>query len=674
MATSSTVYIGGNFTSANSANRGRLAAFRASDGGLLPWAPNADYKVNALAISPSGGQVVVGGAFSTLNGSNRPGYGLGAVSASTGASQPFPVNDTVRDAGNNAAILSLASDGQTVYGTGYVFGQGGNFEGTFAANWSDGRIKWLEDCHGDTYGAYPSPTAVYTVGHAHYCGNLGGYPETSPRSWHHAIAFGKAATGVLTRDPHGYPSFTGIAAPSLLNWFPDFDTGTYTGQNQGPWAVTGNSDYVAMSGEFRHVNFQPQQGLVRMAVRSIAPNLQGPRAAGTAIQPTLSSPSSGSVRLTWTANWDRDNTNLTYRVFRDGGATPVHTVSQVSTFWQRPTMTYLDTALTGGTHSYRLTETDPFGNTQTSPTVSITVQQGSNVGPQAAIGFSTAQLVAMFDGSASTDGDGSVSSYAWAFGDGTTGTGPTPSHTYAAAGTYQVTLTVTDDDGATNALTKPVTVAANPPGGILAADAFGRSVTGGWGTADAGGPWTRTGGPAANFSVASGRGRISMATAGAGSRIVLGPVSAASVDVSLKLAQDKLANAGSYLSLLARTADTAAYSAKVKIAANGSLVLYLVRGVGGVDTTLASTIPPSTYIVGQQLQVRLQATGSAPTTLRAKVWPVGSAEPGSWQVTATDSTAALQSPGGVGVMTYLAGSNTNLPVLATFDDLLVTSP
>ena len=80
-------------------------------------------------------------------------------------------------------------------------GSGGNFEGTFAANWSDGSIRWLEDCHGDKYGVFPSSKAVYTAGHAHYCGNLGGFPETSPRSWHRAIAFGKAATGVLTRDP-----------------------------------------------------------------------------------------------------------------------------------------------------------------------------------------------------------------------------------------------------------------------------------------------------------------------------------------------------------------------------------------------------------------------------------------------------------------------------------------
>ena len=101
------------------------------------------------------------------------------------------------------------------------------------------------------------------------------------------------------------------------------DAGTYTGQNQGPWAVTGNSNYVVMAGEFRNVNFQPQQGLVRYAVSSIAPDKQGPRVSGTAIQPTLSSPSNGSVRVTWTANWDRDNTNLTYRIFRDGGSTPV---------------------------------------------------------------------------------------------------------------------------------------------------------------------------------------------------------------------------------------------------------------------------------------------------------------------------------------------------------------
>jgi PKD repeat protein len=58
-----------------------------------------------------------------------------------------------------------------------------------------------------------------------------------------------------------------------------------------------------------------------------------------------------------------------------------------------------------------------------------------------------------------TDTDGSIAGYSWDFGDQTpASTDQNPSHTYATGGTYQVTLTVTDNDGATGSVTKPVTV------------------------------------------------------------------------------------------------------------------------------------------------------------------------------------------------------------------------
>lgn len=288
--------MGGGFSSVNSTSRSRLAALRASDGALLSWAPRAENgRVQALAISPTGDKIVAGGSFTSVNGSNNPGYGLAAFNASTGAMLAMPANSVVRDAGTDSAILSLASDGTSFYGSGYIFGTGGNLEGSFSANWSDLAIKWVEDCHGDSYGIYPSTTAVYVAGHPHYCLNLGGYGETSPPQ--RAIAFSRAGTGTLTRDSRGYPSFTGRPAPSLLNFFPQMTTGAVTGQGQAAWTVTGSGDYVVYAGEFQQVNGAGQQGLVRFAMRNIAPNLQGPKATGSDFQPSVTSPAAGEARI-----------------------------------------------------------------------------------------------------------------------------------------------------------------------------------------------------------------------------------------------------------------------------------------------------------------------------------------------------------------------------------------
>ncbi|WP_323675498.1 S8 family serine peptidase [Halorubellus sp. PRR65] len=62
-----------------------------------------------------------------------------------------------------------------------------------------------------------------------------------------------------------------------------------------------------------------------------------------------------------------------------------------------------------------------------------------------------------FDGSGSTDSDGSIESYAWDFGDGATASGVSATHTYDSAGEYTVTLTATDDDGASSSNTIAVT-------------------------------------------------------------------------------------------------------------------------------------------------------------------------------------------------------------------------
>ena len=67
----------------------------------------------------------------------------------------------------------------------------------------------------------------------------------------------------------------------------------------------------------------------------------------------------------------------------------------------------------------------------------------------------------------STDTDGTIQSRSWNFGDGSTSTATNPSHTYAAGGTYSVTLTVTDDDLATDGETKSVNVSSGGGGDVI---------------------------------------------------------------------------------------------------------------------------------------------------------------------------------------------------------------
>jgi PKD repeat protein len=58
----------------------------------------------------------------------------------------------------------------------------------------------------------------------------------------------------------------------------------------------------------------------------------------------------------------------------------------------------------------------------------------------------------------STDPDGTIVSWSWDFGDGATSTEQNPTHQYLNAGTYTVTLTVTDNGGATDTASQSITV------------------------------------------------------------------------------------------------------------------------------------------------------------------------------------------------------------------------
>lgn len=106
-----TVFIGGSFSSMVSASgttatRRNLAAVSASTGALLSWAPNPNGEVRALAVSPNGQTIYVGGTFTSIAGASRT--NLAAVSASTGQATSFSAN-------TNATVRTLVVTSGSVF-------------------------------------------------------------------------------------------------------------------------------------------------------------------------------------------------------------------------------------------------------------------------------------------------------------------------------------------------------------------------------------------------------------------------------------------------------------------------------------------------------------------------------------------------------------------------------
>ncbi|MEU1971937.1 PKD domain-containing protein [Microbacterium sp. NPDC019599] len=327
-----------------------------------------------------------------------------------------------------------------------------------------------------------------------------------------------------------------------------------------------------------------------------------------------------------------------------------------------------------GTYTITLTVTDDKGATNTT-TRSVTVAAPVNQPPTAVIGTPTISgRTVTVSGSGSTDTDGTIASWAWQFGDGTTATGASATRTYTADGTYTITLTVTDDKGATNTTTRSVTVAATPPPSALVADDFGRTVANGWGTADVGGAWTATG-TASRFAVGNGVGELRLTTAGTSAQVQAAAAQNLSSDVRLNVAWDRTSAAGAQYTVISPRAVSSTADYRLKIYTSATVpYLDLIRRTGGVETLISRTalsIRMTTPGTWYSVAVRATTTNGV-TTLSAKLWPKGTLEPVTWQATATDSTAALQSAGSMLLWAYMSGSAT-APVTTSFDDIRLTA-
>ncbi|MFD7863063.1 DNRLRE domain-containing protein [Streptomyces sp. NPDC059783] len=336
-----TVYAGGDFQTVNGTGRRFFAAVTPS-GALTAWNPNADDPGRALKVTPDGRHVLIGGDFFTVGGTAS--HALAVTGADTGAvARAYPDNFIPASAVIKDIVTDSASGGWYAAGEG---AGGASFDGRLAMDLTGFGQRWRDTCQGATQALRVYQGVLYAGSHVHDCSTMGGFPNQVRKH--------------LTAQK--------VDDPAMLGWWPDTNDGI--GEPVGPRALTvasrGGRDFLWVGGEFTTVNGAAQQSLTRFAT---SPDTGAPSVPVVSV----SAPRAGQVRVSWRASLDLDDSLLTYRVYRDGGSTPVYTTTASSLFYSRPQLTFTDgDVVTGRTYTYRITASDGRTTSALSPGASVT--------------------------------------------------------------------------------------------------------------------------------------------------------------------------------------------------------------------------------------------------------------------------------------------------------------
>lgn len=219
---------------------------------------------------------------------------------------------------------------------------------------------------------------------------------------------------------------------------------------------------------------------------------------------------------------------------------------------------------------------------------------------------------------------------------------PSPTATVVPTASTTVTPTVTPIPTMTptsSATPTPSPTPSGPPlagGTLVGQDSFaGRSVSGGWGTASDGLPWTLQSGTSSMLSVGGNEGRITGNPSSSYQTLTLGTATPVNAEVVARY------STGSFKDdvgrLLLRYSDSSDFYAAGLGSPAGTIELQVTKTAGGISSQLCSIPFSTTNNTFYWERVRVQNQGPS-ATISVKAWADGTAEPSSWQLSCTDGS------------------------------------
>lgn len=440
----SSLYLGGDFTKVNGVNRKRLAKVDATTGALASWRVDANNQVQAIATRDD--LVYVGGEFSLLG--TTPRTRLAALDATTGA-----VSTTwLASADAMVHDLQFSIDGSRLFAGGLFTSVSGSLGFTQRRLTSldpiTGALQpWASHPGYEVFDVEATRTQVFAAAGGSGGHTMGYDGATGALQWS-AFSDGDAVgaklqNGVLYVGGH-FTKWNGVAASHLialnpatgakLAWTVKINTAL------GIHSMDSHDGHLAIGGDFTKVNLLLSNHFARFSEPADG---EPPTAPG---EPTGVSNTPNSIDLTWAGSTDNAAATILYRVYRDGIPAPVGQASGPS----GSPVTFRDNGLVpGSTHTYQVLADDGVSVSEPSPVSQpITVQEAL---------VPVLVALTMLD----TDANGRVDTVTAQFSDPVTCAAPclTPwTLTNFPAGTSLASVSVSGDT-ATLSLTEGVSVA-----------------------------------------------------------------------------------------------------------------------------------------------------------------------------------------------------------------------